>query len=649
MAVDNSDFSGLPATMEMDFGALFEPDTPGNGDQLPPYGNWDINLYTNWGIDDTGLDDMLPAHSSLVDDPENCSEILRSPLLEPAQKTGVDAMAASPLDYANSTQVALTARRKGRASRLTQHQTRTLKHWLMAHLDDPYPSDNEKAALQEEAGLSKKQVQDWLARIRYRQLQPSVITRSNGHEGHDPRSEEVCISVEVLASSLRAFSLRSLNSENDYWIDQETVFCSDSAFRDPPYTLLDWWMGSSLEKYHGYCFVGEFECHAAILTEIRLKHLAQSLAGRGLSRLDTRNTEERALLRLLDLLDAGIWATHTIRRIITAFKTFGFSITYPVVHILNAYDCRPNVPMEIGDIIAVTRDCVSPNGEWIPGSMVLLRSALDRISNTSVHLQTPIDFPPTVTISNPARPLPSVTDLLNCPKRKRQEGTPGSPIRDEDSHSLSEAGSFGADSASSSSASSVYSSCSYTSHGRRRGRKLPRINHDEKSGTGEGEVKLRRLQDVIDSIKPRFKCQYCAESFTRASTRRRHEESIHVTKNATRRWICEASPLRVGWKDTVPCQWCPLQDESLFTEPCDHDQRADRCWVKPLESRTFFRKDLFIQHLKGPHKAGADSLAVRMAHIFERISFDSAEAQPFAATSPNFLRSYWSPNGRPCT
>lgn len=42
----------------------------------------------------------------------------------------------------------------------------TLKNWLYEHIDNPYPTDKEKAVLSKESGLSKRQIQNWFTNAR---------------------------------------------------------------------------------------------------------------------------------------------------------------------------------------------------------------------------------------------------------------------------------------------------------------------------------------------------------------------------------------------------------------------------------------------------------------------------------------------------
>lgn len=43
-----------------------------------------------------------------------------------------------------------------------------LRTWLMAHMDDPYPSADDKEELAQASGLSYDQVKSWFSNVRYR-------------------------------------------------------------------------------------------------------------------------------------------------------------------------------------------------------------------------------------------------------------------------------------------------------------------------------------------------------------------------------------------------------------------------------------------------------------------------------------------------
>lgn len=62
-----------------------------------------------------------------------------------------------------------TGPKKGAAaSRFPRAATKVLKDWMMAHIDHPYPSEEEKEALGLHTGLSLSQISNWMANTRRR-------------------------------------------------------------------------------------------------------------------------------------------------------------------------------------------------------------------------------------------------------------------------------------------------------------------------------------------------------------------------------------------------------------------------------------------------------------------------------------------------
>lgn len=59
-----------------------------------------------------------------------------------------------------------------RRGNLPKDVTNTLRHWLNSHLDNPYPSEEDKRQLMRETGLSIVQVSNWFINARRRSLPP---------------------------------------------------------------------------------------------------------------------------------------------------------------------------------------------------------------------------------------------------------------------------------------------------------------------------------------------------------------------------------------------------------------------------------------------------------------------------------------------
>jgi hypothetical protein len=66
-----------------------------------------------------------------------------------------------------------------------------LKRWLAAHMDDPYPNSDRKAALAAESGLSYDQVQHWLINARMRKWRPLIRKRKEEEEDRQQAQRRV--------------------------------------------------------------------------------------------------------------------------------------------------------------------------------------------------------------------------------------------------------------------------------------------------------------------------------------------------------------------------------------------------------------------------------------------------------------------------
>ncbi|KAI8071528.1 homeobox KN domain-containing protein [Gongronella butleri] len=85
--------------------------------------------------------------------------------------------------------------RQKRRGNLPKQVTATLKQWLLAHIDHPYPSEIEKAALQQETQLTMSQISNWFINARRRivpylahqtpQWQPSYNFMGNRTKNHN--------------------------------------------------------------------------------------------------------------------------------------------------------------------------------------------------------------------------------------------------------------------------------------------------------------------------------------------------------------------------------------------------------------------------------------------------------------------------------
>ena len=149
-----------------------------------------------------------------------------------------------PAVAANSTAQASNKRATSRSV----HKTRLLKSWLLSHLDYPYPSEREKAALARESGLSKSQVTDWFNNARRRQRQstsanklfsggspmpspPSAMTPLERWRNSPPDQDPVSASVIESALQIgRNASMPDLGSDQDTRQDGSIVRSASSAY-----------------------------------------------------------------------------------------------------------------------------------------------------------------------------------------------------------------------------------------------------------------------------------------------------------------------------------------------------------------------------------------------------------------------------------
>jgi hypothetical protein len=60
-------------------------------------------------------------------------------------------------------------KRGAAAARFPRAAVKVLKDWMIAHLDHPYPTEDEKELLKMETGLTVGQISNWMANTRRRQ------------------------------------------------------------------------------------------------------------------------------------------------------------------------------------------------------------------------------------------------------------------------------------------------------------------------------------------------------------------------------------------------------------------------------------------------------------------------------------------------
>lgn len=109
---------------------------------------------------------------------------LPSPSLEPPRKNAI------PSGETNIDGPTIQAPPPKIGARFSRESVRILKTWLSTHNRHPYPSDEEKEALQRQTGLNKVQITNWLANARRRgKVQPPRST--SPHVGNWPGSLDI--------------------------------------------------------------------------------------------------------------------------------------------------------------------------------------------------------------------------------------------------------------------------------------------------------------------------------------------------------------------------------------------------------------------------------------------------------------------------
>jgi hypothetical protein len=135
------------------------------------------NLFTDVDLLDGFIsDDLTPYMSDSAPPPD-----LSSTIPNPAPTHPAPQIPFTPLSLHGYTQPAPPAKVGGR---FTRESVRILKNWLATHQNHPYPREPERRMLQEETGLTKTQISNWLANARRRGKIPS--SASSPRHGDTP-------------------------------------------------------------------------------------------------------------------------------------------------------------------------------------------------------------------------------------------------------------------------------------------------------------------------------------------------------------------------------------------------------------------------------------------------------------------------------
>ncbi|VZI09852.1 unnamed protein product [Fusarium fujikuroi] len=138
------------------------------------------NLFTDVDLLDGFIsDDLTPYMSDSAPPPDLSNGIPNLAPTHPAPQNPF-----TPLSLHGYNQTATPAPPAKVGGRFTRESVRILKNWLATHQNHPYPREPERRMLQEETGLTKTQISNWLANARRRGKIPS--SASSPRHGDTP-------------------------------------------------------------------------------------------------------------------------------------------------------------------------------------------------------------------------------------------------------------------------------------------------------------------------------------------------------------------------------------------------------------------------------------------------------------------------------
>ncbi|KAH6969229.1 hypothetical protein DER45DRAFT_581840 [Fusarium avenaceum] len=174
------------------------------------------------------------------------------------------------------------------------------------------------------------------------------------------------------------------------------------------------------------------------------------------------------------------------------------------------------------------------------------------------------------------------------------------------------------DSGSYSSAHSRHSSTSFDifkRHSRRRRTKMRRQ---------EVRTNLQQTQNT-------YQCTFCTETFKTKYDWQRHEKSLHLSLE---NWVCSPNgPTAMHPEEGLLCVFCGIKSPDK-THLDSHNQSA--CIERPIEERTYHRKDHLQQHLRLVHmskflKWPMDEWKVTTQEIRSRCGFCGIDLKTWAS------------------
>lgn len=119
---------------------------------------------------------------------------------------------------------------------------------------------------------------------------------------------------------------------------------------------------------------------------------------------------------------------------------------------------------------------------------------------------------------------------------------------------------------------------------RRRRRNMPKRTDDNNKTSLTPQLKT-------------YQCTFCTETFKTKHDWGRHEKSLHLSLE---RWVCSNQGPR-AMKNDINKMACVFCGEPEPSDDHIESHNHSTCLEKPLEARTFYRKDHLNQHLKLVH------------------------------------------------
>ncbi|KIW12225.1 hypothetical protein PV08_09501 [Exophiala spinifera] len=550
--------------------------------------------------------------------------------------------------------------------KFSPRQIKILHDWLVKHLDCPYASAETAADLSASTGLTIQQVRDWLSRTRQRkldamlncsssidtlarQLDEDPTTARPMRTGPGDRNPSTRQSSQASESKRGARSLDvSASSAPDSDLGHDNCTPEDLSIRsgrgssptidraqDAP-SMIEWWFGHLPEEVRpqnsqqGTC---SSQRRFQVFWDRQLNQCDMILLSKGHFVRDSTLGQKRAFLRLLLLLELEM--TQMMMSVRTLEEAY-YSLDDTTLDLLSGI---------ISGLLDSSLDPVCDLDKIRTSLWLILRPLWSQTQpGTSLHSSlNGIDCSVVKAIKHElanwttetlmlieeqeklARPEGSVREAETCTKPSLTPGTSSwweneisaafSSRRWETGHHSHLLNSLDTERnvehltttlstailnqgktksvASASTAGSARSRSSYASLGSRRGRR--------RWGSSSKQP-FNMLPSLTQAFEPqgKYHCTFCDKSFAQKKIWKKHERSIHLLEES---WICEkmgpgascdfcgASPFAKG----VYCPW----------------HNTLRCWTRPETERTFYRKQDFVQHLRGWHKADLGSFALK--------------------------------------